>query len=398
MTNNATSKKRILIVGGGFGGAKVALALGKSKAFEVTLLSDSDDFSYHPALYHTATGGRISQSQIPLEKLLRGKNIAIFRGQATKLDRKAKAIETADGQKLPYDELILALGMVVNYFGIGGVPEFSYGIKSAPEALRFKKHLHDQLAATKKFDDNYVVIGGGPTGIELAGALPSYLRKIGQAHGVHGEPKVSIVEAAPQLVPRMPAKMATAITKQLEQIGVKLYLGKAVKGQTASALQVDGESIPTKTTVWTAGQANAPFFEANKFAVNERHKVVVDEHLQAEPNIYVLGDNSNTEFSGMAQTALLDAELVAENLLRAAHGQAPEAYKPKKPTYVFPAGPEWAAVLWGKAQFYGRLGWTVRSLADLVGFHDLMPWPKAVKQWTLESGSDEDCAVCAGKN
>lgn len=398
MTNNAASKKRILIVGGGFGGAKAALALGESPAFAVTLLSDGTDFSYHPALYHTATGGHIAQSQIPLDKLLRGKNVAIIRGQATKLDRKAKAVETADGQKLPYDELILALGMAVNYFGIAGMAEFSYGIKSGPEALRFKKHLHDQLAATKKFDDNYVVIGGGPTGIELAGALPSYLRKIGQAHGVQGEPKVSIVEAMPQLVPRMPAKMAAAITKRLERVGIKLYLGKAVKGQTADALQIDGESIRTKTTVWTAGQANAPFFKDNNFALNERHKVVVDKHLQAEPNIYVLGDNSNTEFSGMAQTALLDAELVAKNLLRAANGQPPETYKPKKPAYVFPAGPQWAAVLWGKAQFYGRAGWVLRSFADLIGFHDLMPWPKAIKQWTLESGSDEDCPICTGKN
>lgn len=389
------SRKRVLIVGGGFGGVKAALLLSKAGDLDVTLLSDNPYFSYHPALYHTATGGRGQQSRIALAKIFAGKAVTIAEGKAVTLDRKARRIETADGKTYEYDKLVLALGMVANYFGIPGIAEHSYGIKSFEEAQRFKKHLHDQLAEGKKLDDNYVVVGGGPTGIELAGALPGYLCKIMAAHGVHGSiPKVSIVEAMPQLVPRMPAKMAAGITHQLERLGIKLYLGKAVKGQTATELQIDGEAIPTQTVVWTAGQANAPFFKDNGFVLNEKHKVVVDGYLQAEPDVYVLGDNNNTEFSGMAQTALHDAGLAAHNIIRETHGQPLQTYTPKAPVYVFPAGPHWAAVLWGKTQLYGWSGWVLRSLADLVAFHDIMPWPSAVTQWRNEMGGEEICPVC----
>jgi NADH dehydrogenase len=390
-----THKKHILIVGGGFAGIKAALELERAGGFDITLLSNNANFRYNPSLYHTATGGMSVQSNIPLEHLFRGKNIHIELGEAHELNRKSKAVKTVDGRSFPYDTLILALGMVTNYFGINGLPEYSYGIKTLEEAERFKRHLHQQLIDEGKPDLNYVIVGGGPTGIELAGALPEYLHRIIKAHGLRNKRiSIELVEAAPQLVPRMPKRMGRAIEYRLKRLGIKLILGQAVQGETANALMVGGKSLKSHTVVWTAGQANSPFFKANDFTLTERGKVAVDEHLQAESNIYVLGDNNNTMYSGMAQTALYDAEFVAHNVAREYDHKKPKKYQPKKPVYVLPAGPHWAAVLWKGVQLYGRTGWMLRSAADWIGFHDVEPWWRATEQWMTEFGNQEECPVC----
>jgi NADH dehydrogenase len=192
----------------------------------------------------------------------------------------------------------------------------------------------------------------------------------------------------------MPNAMSRAISRRLRRLGVKLYLGKTVGGETADSLMVDGRPIQSHTVVWTAGVTNHPFFRENAFELNERGKVKVDEYLQAEPDIYVIGDNADTKFSGMAQTALYDGTFVGRNLTRQSKGSLMEHYKPKEPIYVIPVGPGWAAVLWGKQQYYGWIGWILRSLADLRGFKDYEPWWKAGEQWMTEFETEEDCPTC----
>jgi NADH dehydrogenase len=391
-----TNKNKVLVVGGGFGGVKAALDLAKDDRFEITLLTDNLNFRYNPTLYHTATGGLQAQSNIPLEIIFRDKLVKVVKGRAVKLDRDGRTIETEDGKKYHYNTLIMALGMVTNYFGIKGLPEFSYGIKSIDEAERFKAHLHQQLTDDHKLDLNYIIVGGGPTGIELAGALPEYIKHIGQAHGIkHKAVHIDLIEGNKQLVPRMPKAIGKAIARQLRGNGVKLFLGAVVGGETANSLTVGGNELPSHTVVWTAGMANAPFYKANNFNMTDHGKVNVDQFLSCEQNIYVLGDNNNTMYSGMAQTALHDAISVAENLKRAAAGKSMIPYKPKKPIYVLPAGPNWAAVLWGKVQLYGKAGWALRSAADYLAYRDVEPWWEAAEQWMTEFGTEETCPTCA---
>jgi NADH dehydrogenase len=391
-----TDKKQVLIVGGGFGGIKAAIDLSKDDRFSVSLLSDSEDFRYNPTLYRTATGGMRAESNIPLVTIFHDRPVGLIKGRAVKINREEKTVVTTDGQIFHYDILVLALGMVTNYFGIKGLPEYSYGIKSLEEAMRFKKHLHQQMTDDHQPDLNYIIVGGGPTGIELAGALPEYLHRIMKAHKIrHKAIHIDLVEAAPHLVPRLPKRMGRSIEKQLRKTGVKLYLGKAVGGETADGLMIDGQKIPSHTVIWTAGMANSPFFKENGFVLTDRGKVEVSEFLSAELDIYVLGDNNSTQYSGMAQTALLDGQFVASNLIRAADGLQPRSYKARKPVYVLPAGPQWAAVQWQNVEFYGRFGWMLRSMADFVAYHDLEPWWLAAEQWMTEFGTEEDCPTCA---
>jgi NADH dehydrogenase len=390
------AKPKVLIVGGGFGGVKAALELADVPSYSITLLSDDADLRYYPTLFHTATGGKKANSSIPLSKIFDDKNVRLIEGKAKTIDRMAKTITTTSREVLDYDYLVVGLGVVTNYFGIPGLPEYSYSIKAQSEVARFKKHLHEQLRSDKQPDLHYVIVGAGPTGIELAGALPNYLKYIMKNHGVTDQKiHIDLIEALPRLLPRMPKHTSRVVGRRLRNLGIKLYLGKAVQGQTADELTVSGKPIRSHTVVWTAGVTNHPFFKENDFVITKRGKVAVDAYLQAEENIFVIGDNANTPFSGLAQTALHDGRFVAKNLRRLARGKSFRSYVAKQPVTVIPAGPHWAAVIWGKLKLHGRLGWLLREASEVVGFHDLQPWPKAAKQFMTQFEIEDNCAVCA---
>jgi NADH dehydrogenase len=388
-------KRKILILGGGFGGIKTALELADDDRFDIKLVSDRTDFRYYPALYRTATGGSQAQSRIPLSDIFEGKNISINQDEAIKLDREKQLVHGKSGKTYGYDSLVISLGVVTNYFGIKGLKDYSFGIKSIEEAEELKSHIHEQLFEEGRPDLNYIVIGGGPTGVELAGALPAYIKKAMDNHGIkHRAVRVALVEATPRLLPRMPKDVSRSVAKRLRKLKVKLYLGKKVEGQTSDSLMVEGKPIESETVVWTAGVTNHPFLKANDFKLNPAGKATVNQYLQAEPDIYVAGDNADTPYSGLAQTALWDGLYLAKHLKQMSNNENPDPYTPRKPIYVVPAGPKWAAVLWGKVRIYGRVGWWLRRTADLIGYHDLEPWWDAGQHWMEENVSEEECPHC----
>lgn len=395
-TEYIEENKKIVVVGGGFGGVKAALELAEHPLFDVTLISDQKDFKYYPTLYRSATGGSQQQSVIPLKDIFEGKRIELIHNKVVAIKRETKEIVTESGKSYLYDNLILALGSVTNYFGIKGLKAYSYGIKSIDEALELKQHLHQQMIDEHKPDVNYIVVGGGPTGVELAGALPAYIRHIMKKHGIkHRAVRVALVEAAPRLLPSMPKDVSRSVARRLRRLGIKLYLNKKVGGETAEALVVNSEPMESSTVVWTAGVTNHPLFAKNKFVLSGKGKVIVNQYLAAENDIYVLGDNADTLYSGMAQTALRDAVFVTGNLKLQAEHQPLNTYKPKKPIFITPAGPWWAAVVWGKVRIYGRLGWLLRRAADFIAYRDLEPWWRASQLWMEGNVSEEDCPVCA---
>jgi NADH dehydrogenase len=398
MDKNTKTKQKVLILCAGFGGIKAALDLEGNDNFEVTLLSDQDNFRYYPTLYNIALGKSHLGASIPLTEIFDSKKVNVIKATAQTIDKAAKAVRDNAGNSYSYDQLVIALGVVTNFFGIAGLEQYAYGIKTLEQAQRLRDHLHKQLLDDKAPDVNYVIIGGGPTGVELAGALPGYIRHIMKKHGIKDRPfHVDLVEAAPRLVPRMPEAYSKAVAKHLQKLGVELFLGQAVQAETADSLVVSGHPIQSHTVVWTAGVTNHPFLKANNVPLTDKGKAVVDEHLQSEPGIYVIGDNANTEFSGMAQTALYDGRFVAQNLKLQVEGKPMQAYTAKRPVYVIPAGPGWSAVLWGKINLYARIGWMLREAADFKGYNDYEPWWKASKHWMALEESEETCPVCMPK-
>ncbi len=393
----ATPKTNIVIVGGGFGGIRAARRLAGRPGLNVTLISARDSFAYYPQLYHAATGGVRSEASIPLVELLAGKAVRIVTDTVTQLDPDGRIITTASGASYPYDELILALGSVTNYFGIEGLEEFSYNIKTIEGAEKFKRRLHDQLTAEQRPELHYVVVGGGPTGIELAASLGEYLQRIVRLHGVR-EPKyqIDLVEAAPRLLPRLSEQYAGQVQRRLQKLGVQVMTGAQVQAETADTLRLKDQSITSSTVVWTAGVSNNPFFKANAghFTLAKSGKVEVNDHLEATPHVYVLGDSAATPYSGLAQTAIADADYVAADVRRKLSGAPRPAYRPKQPITVIPAGTGWAAVQWGAVALYGYVGWILRRLADLVGYADIESWPKALAVWLQDTRREDNCSIC----
>lgn len=391
-------KKQIVVVGGGFGGIKAALELSRNEEFAVTLISDKADFRYNPTLYHTATGGLFRQSSIPLKDILQGGTIEFILAAAKKIDRSTQSLELDNGCVVSYDVIVFALGVVTNFFHIDGLEKYSFGIKSIEEVAKFKNHLHKLLVEKKKPDLNYIIVGGGPSGVELAGVLPGYVKQVMKKHGLKDHRvNVRLIEAAPRLLPRSHPSISSAVKKRLVNLGVKVSVQQVVKGLDQDSLLVGEKDIPSHTVVWTAGIANNPFFKNNNFTLSERGKVVVDEYLQAEDNVYVIGDNADTPYSGLAQIAVHDGQFVAHAIEAAHHGHRGASYNPHIPATVVPVGEGWAAFEWGKLRCVGRLGWIIRGAADWIGYHDIEPWWKATEQWMTEFGEEETCSTCKEK-
>lgn len=385
----------ILIVGGGFAGVKTALELNHKSKHSITLISDKDHLLYFPALYATATGKSKLQSIIPLSTIFEDTRVKIVEDKITGYDPTRKIVKGT--KEYSYDRVVFALGVVTSYFGIKGLDKFSYGIKSATELDRFRKHLHDELSHDHHKDMSYVIVGAGPTGVELSAALASYLRFISKRHNVK-KSKISIklVEAAPRVLPRMDEATSRAVTKHLRSLGVSVMTNKKVEAQDDDSIIISGKEIPSHTVVWTSGVTNNPFFQkhSSHFNFAPNSKVTVDEYMMSDENTYVIGDNAATQYSGLALTAVRDARFVADDIIRSAKRLPRKKYKAQVPATVVPAGNKWAAFEWRDMRIAGFIGYLLRRAADMVAYRDILPMKAAVRAWRSEDWLNEDCTKC----
>lgn len=383
-----------MIVGGGFGGVKTALELSKNKHNKVTLISDRPDFQYYPALYGTATGKSHLQSWVPLGVIFADKqNVEVIIDSITEVNPKQKQLIATSGNTYEYEHLVLALGAVTTYFGIEGLDHYAYGIKSEAEIKKLKHHLYQELKEKKHSDKHYVIIGGGPTGVELASALGSYIKKLRKHYGLpERQLTINLIEASPRLLPRMHEKTSAKVKKRLEKLGVRVELGKKVESATAEGLVVSGRPLKSHTIIWTSGVANNPFFKANEqyFEFAPNGKVIVNDYLRTKDGIYIIGDNAATQFSGLAQTALHDALFVSSNFNRRQKNKQLKKYKAVMPPVVVPIGENWSVFEWKKVRLSGWAAGLIRQAADVVGYSDVLPVGRALGVWRAQREQEAD--------
>lgn len=391
----------VVIIGGGFGGAKAALALSGQNNIAVTVVNDTRHLRYYPLLYEYVVGGDRQESFFSLPDMLGSKkNVNLTIGKAASLDRQAKQVKLEDGQTLKYDTLILATGSVTNYFNIPGLAESAFAVKSLHEGQRLRQHLHQELMDTGKPDLHYIVVGGGPTGVELSAALAAYLKEVIPHHHIPTTDwHVDLIEAADRVLPRSAPDISAKVAERLKKLGIHLHLNAKVEGASADQLTLADTHYKTKTIIWTAGVAPNPFYAANaaQFTFNDKKRLVIDDYLSVGDNIYVIGDNAPTQYTGLAQTAIGDGIYIANNIKRQLSGKKPKKYVAKEPIYATPAGHGWAAIQWGNKRYYGTLGWWIRRAADLVGYRDLLPEFTAWRLWLFAGRKQEDCPVCNGQ-
>lgn len=375
----------ILIVGGGFAGIRAALELSRDAKNSITLISDKPDFQYYPTLYSSATGRSHLESWAPLGEVFGdSKNVKVYIDTIEQIDGEKKTVQGSSGTVYHYSTLIMAIGVVTTYFNIPGLETYAYGIKSEEEIRRLKQRLFIDIAEKRQLDKNYVIIGAGPTGVELSAALGTYIRRLCRHYGVkRSNVKVRLVEAAPRILPRSSATTSRKVSRQLKKLGVKIETDKRVERANAKQLVVSGKPIESHTVIWTSGVTNHPFFAAHPkvFTLAQNGRVVVDEYLMAYPDVYVLGDNAATPYTGLAQTAIHDASTVASNLIRQTKGKKPRKYRAKLPVSAIPVGRRWAVIEWRWIRLYGWLGAIVRRLANLVGYLEVLPFGTSLGAW-----------------
>lgn len=385
---------KVTIVGGGFGGVKTALELAKNKRNRITLISDKTDFQYYPALYGTATGMSHLQSWVPLGAIFADKpNIDVVIDEITTIDPAKKELKATSGNMYEYEHLVMALGAVTTYFGIEGLDHYAFGIKSEAEIKKLKQHLYHELKEKQHSDKHYVIIGGGPTGVELASALGHYIKRLRKHYRLpERQVTINLVEASPRLLPRMHPRTSEKVRRRLEKLGVRVELGKKVESATAEGLMVSGRPLESHTIIWTSGVANHPFYRANEkhFEFAPNGKIVVNEYMRTKDGIHIIGDNAFTPFSGLAQTALHDALFVSGNLKRHQSNKAMKKYHAVMPPVVVPLGENWAVFEWKKLRLSGWPASLLRRAADIVGYSDVLPLGRALGVWRAQTEYEAD--------
>lgn len=377
--------QHIVIVGGGFGGVKAALELSNKPGFDVTLISSSPHFSYHAALYRTATGRSPFEVVIPLHQIFaNATNVTVVLDTVVGINPLRKLVRGEHGEEYRYDAVIFAMGNSVNYFGIDGMSQHSYAMSNIQQTLDLRTRLVS-LFRQPGASPTIAVVGAGPTGTELAGELPSFARQVAQKYKTKlTHPKIILIEAGDRVLPMFDPVLSAKAYKRLHALGIELRLNTSVNACRPETVCLDGGDIQADVIIWTAGSSPVPFFaQHDRVFTIERGRVAVDKYLQAKDHegVYVIGDNANTAYSGMAQTALHDALFVTRNLRRMQFGTEPTAYRNRHPIYVVPIGEKWAVYQSDTRQLSGYRAWLARRQADRWMFQNFLPYKQAIKQW-----------------
>lgn len=373
-----------VIVGGGFAGVKAALEISKKNIGKVTLISDEDHFLHHATLYATATGKSMAESVVPLNEVFAGiKNVKVVQDSLVSIDQDRKLAVCKNGT-YEYGKLVLALGSVTSFFNTKGAAKHAHGIRTLEEVLEFNAHVKQEIIKNRRLDKNYVVIGAGPTGVELAGALHEYLEHLALVHQVNRpNVKITIVEAAPRVLPSLSKTASRMVARRLKQMGVKVLVNQRVEQLHKDYITVAGKKVPTETAIWTSGVANNPFFakHSDLFKLNQRGRVEVNQYLEATRDIFVLGDNNNVAYSGMAWPALDQAVFLANYLTHVKAKRPLKAFRPSKPPSGIPVGSNWAYVEWRGVYAAGLIGHLLRRRMELRGYKQLLPRSAALAAW-----------------
>lgn len=355
----------VIIIGGGFGGLYAALELekllGKDPNVEITLVNRENFFLFTPMLHEVAASDLdITAIVNPIRKMLRRTNF--FNGEVQSIDLAKKRVGVAHGidashlHELPYDHLVLALGSVTNFYGIPGLDERALTMKSLADAVNLRNRLIEHLEeadfecgkATRAPLLTFVVAGGGFAGVETVAAVNDFLREALAFYPNLGEAmlRVILVEFAPAILPELGPELGEYARQKLSERKIEFRLNTKVLGLTEDGVKLsNGETIPTKTLVWTAGTAPNPLLDPLACA-KEHGRIAVNEFLEVpgSPGVWALGDcasvpdkKAGRSCPPTAQHALRQGKVLGQNIAAAIKGGA------KKP-FVFSTIGQLAAI------------------------------------------------------
>lgn len=374
-------KQRIIIIGAGFAGVTAMQKLAESKLFDITLISPNMYFEYYPGLY------RIMSNHIPFEvfvpmRYLISKGVSVISEKVDSFDSVAKTVTTESGLVCAYDTLIIASGTQPTDFGIAGVRQYAQYVTSLPQMLQSKNELLERLQmhligmSGKPF--TVIIAGAGPTGVELSGELTELFNRFAKKHRCPREKFIiKVIQRDATILPQLPETVREKATARLQKIGVELLLENTITAVHKDMVTTDKGSYSFDMFFWSAGSTQTDFIRNNtRFVLSPRKKVVVDATFLAQgfEGVYVLGDNAETQFSGLAQIAEQDGAYVARVLIQKQKNETVGVYTPRKPIYVIPIGDYFGILGAGKYIFSGIVPWVLRYAVDMRFFFFALPF------------------------
>lgn len=418
--------KNIVVLGAGFGGLRVARSLSKkipNKEWHIVLVDRNPYHLYYPKLYEiTVPEGAEANPAIDVREILKGAGVEFLQGEAQSIDCKGNMITLANDKTISFEYLVLALGADTDFFGIEGLKEYGCTLKSIKDAEVIRNKITDFLEKIKRKEKSAkldIVIGGaGATGVETAAELAYLFRTLPRSQW-----SITIVEALRHVLWMFPQAMSQYAHRRLEALGVHLMLDTCIKkvekpaqisalqkfqsGKVEVALsprpikpgekeeELTCEFLPEKEKrisadllLWAGGIRSNPLLSKCGLPVDKKGRVEVDEHMAVKSleNIFAIGDNAllidpatKQPVPAIAQAALLQGDIVAENIKATIKGGSMKLYLfPKFPAIV-PLGNRDAVAIMGKRVIRGFPAWFLRQAADFRYYNSILPWWRAIR-------------------
>jgi NADH dehydrogenase len=380
---------QVVIVGGGFGGLAAAKALKNTPA-EIALIDRTNHHLFQPLLYQVATSALFpGQIGTPIRAILRNqKNATVILGEVTGVDKAQKCVFVSDadreGVRLAYDYLILATGVTHSYFGHNEFAKFAPGLKTLADAEAIRNKILQAFEQAEAEEEparhrdllTFILVGAGPTGVEMAGAIAVLVRSTLKSEFRRIDPmtaRIVLVDMAPRVLPPFSEELSKAATQRLEKLGVEVRLGHSVDQIDADGIVVAGERIASKTVIWTAGVAPSPAGKWLQVETDRAGRVRIQNDLTVpgHSEIFVIGDTASLDqngkpLPGVAQVAMQQgryAGKVIHNRIAGKPAPGPFSYFDKGSMAV--VGKGFAVLQSGKVQVSGFGAWLTWAAVHL---------------------------------
>jgi NADH dehydrogenase len=384
---------KVVILGGGFAGINAAKGLGKSK-FDVWLIDKTNHHLFQPLLYQVASAA-LSPGDIavPIREILSPyENVTVLMGEVDTIDKEGHQVVLNNGERIGYEYLIVALGARHSYFGNDAWEQFAPGLKTLNDALKIRERILlsfemaercDSIAEAKKYL-NFVIIGGGPTGVEMAGAIAeiAYETMLKDFRRIDTtKTKIYLVEGSPHILPVYPEKLSAKAQTYLEHFGVNVITGKRVTDITKEGVMIENTFIPTENMLWAAGNQASSILKSLNVSLDRQGRAMVEADLTVpgHPEIFVIGDaacamdKKGKPLPGLASVAIQQGRYVAQILRK-------KILQKDRPPFLYfdkgtmaTIGKTKAIGMFGKIQFSGFiawLAWCFIHILYLIGFRN----------------------------
>jgi NADH dehydrogenase len=404
-------RPRVVIIGGGFGGISAAKALKRAHV-DVTLIDRTNHFIFQPLLYQVATAA-LAPSDItaPIRYILRRqKNVEVLMGEVREVDVQKRVVRVDDAlREMAYDYLIVASGSRHAYFGHNEWEPYAPGLKAVEDASEIRRRFLLAFENAEKSTDErerqeyltFVVVGGGPTGVELAGAFP-YIAKKALAPDFRRidtrKTRVILIEAGPRILPSFPESLAMRATRDLQDLGVEVRVNSAVTRVGPDSVSIGAESIRARTTFWAAGNVASPVGKFLDAPLDRAGRIQVNRDLSVpgHPEIFVVGDlaalvQDGRLVPGVGPAAIQEGAFAGKTIVRELNRLPRKTFHYRNKGDLATIGRSRAIADFGRVRFAGRLAWFLWLFVHimyLVGFRNrivvLFEW--AYAYFTSQAG------------